>query len=129
MILGIVRQKKALIVDDDTSILNNFRRLLEEDGFAVDTASTGKEAIKKLKKNDFDVCLVDFRLPDIVGTEIIKQITNPKTVKLLVTGYSSEKTGINAADSGADDYLAKPVKAEDLTAIVKERLRIKELSE
>jgi DNA-binding response OmpR family regulator len=66
--------------------------------------------------------LIDVRLPDVDGTEILKMVKSPETVKIIVTGFSSEEDGKKAADYGADDYLVKPVKSEELLAAVRERL-------
>jgi DNA-binding response OmpR family regulator len=116
-------KKRILVVDDDVNILRVFRRILEKEGYAVDTAETGKDALKKIKKAKFDVCIVDVKLPDMDGTELLLKIPNdPKTIKIIVTGFSTDEVGKKAADYGADDFLVKPVKAEELIATVRERL-------
>jgi DNA-binding NtrC family response regulator len=116
-------KKRILIVDDDTSILRVFRSLLERAGYTVETAETGKDALRLLSRAKFDLCLVDVKLPDIDGTELLLEMAeNPETVKIIITGFSTEKVGIKAADYGADDFLVKPVKAEELLAIVRQRL-------
>ncbi len=116
-------KKRILVVDDDTSILRGFRALLEKAGYIVETAETGKEALMHLKNAKFDLCLVDVRLPDMDGTELLLEMKeNPETVKIVVTGFSSEQVGIKAADYGADDFLVKPVRAEELLAVVRQRL-------
>ena len=69
--------------------------------------------------------LIDVKLPDMDGTQLLLKIpNNPKTIKIIVTGFSTDETGKKAADYGADDFLVKPVKAEDLIATVRERLGI-----
>ena len=114
---------RVLIVDDDTSILKAFRGILERAGYSVETAETGKEALEKLRKEKFNVCLVDVKLPDMDGTELLLKIPkDDETVKIIITGFSSEEVGKRAADYGADDYLVKPVKPEDLLATIQERL-------
>jgi DNA-binding response OmpR family regulator len=116
-------KKRILVVDDDTSILRGFRTLLEKAGHVVETAETGKEALMHLKSAKFDLCLVDVKLPDMDGTELLLEMAEtPETVKIVITGFSSEKVGIKAADYGADDFLVKPVRAEELLAIVRQRL-------
>ncbi len=116
-------KKRILAVDDDVNILRVFRRILEKEGYTVETAETGKDALKKIKKTKFDVCLVDVRLPDMDGTELLLKIPNdPKTIKIIVTGFSTNEAGKKAADYGADDFLVKPVRAEEIIATVREKL-------
>ncbi len=117
------QKPKILIVDDDQSILISFKKILKKAGFVVETADTGEGALKKMEKEKFNVYLVDVRLPDIDGTDLLLAI--PKdypTVKIIVTGFSSEEVGKKAADYGADDYLVKPVKPQELVDAVKEKL-------
>jgi len=113
-------KKRILVVDDDVNILRIFRSILEKEGYVVDTVETGKDALKKIRKEKFNVCLVDVRLPDMDGTELLLGIAEtPETFKIIVTGFSSEQVGKKAADYGADDFLVKPVKAEELLAVVR----------
>jgi DNA-binding response OmpR family regulator len=113
-------KKRILVVDDDVSILKVFKHILEKEGFVVETAETGKDALKKIKKDDFDVWLVDVRLPDMDGTDLLR--TKADAIKIIVTGFSSDEVGKRAADYGADDFLVKPVRPEELIATVRERL-------
>jgi DNA-binding NtrC family response regulator len=116
-------KKRILAVDDDINILRVFRKILEKEGYAVVTAETGKDALKIIKKSKFDVCVVDVKLPDMDGTDLLLKIPNdPKTIKIVVTGFSTNEIGKKAADYGADDFLVKPVKAEELIATVREKL-------
>jgi len=115
-------KNRILVIDDDKGILRVFKTILENEGYIVQTAETGKEALEKLKKERFNVCLIDVRLPDMDGTEILKMANAPDTVKIIVTGFSSDEVGKKAADYGADDFLVKPVKPEELLAAVKDRL-------
>ncbi len=115
-------KNRILVIDDDKGILRVFKNILEKDGYIVQTAETGREALEKLKKERFNVCLIDVRLPDMDGTEILKIANAPNTVKIIVTGFSSDEVGKKAADLGADDFLVKPVKPEELLAAVKDRL-------
>ena len=116
------KKNRILVVDDDANILRVFKSILEKAGYLVETAETGKDAIKKIKKAKFSVFLVDVKLPDMDGTELLKIPTDHETIKIIVTGFSTEEVGKKAADYGADDFLVKPVRAEELVAIVRERL-------
>src|SRR3989339_581628 len=121
-------KKRILVVDDDTNILRVFKSILEKEGYMVETAETGNDALEKIKKEKFNVCLIDVRLPDMDGTDLLLELTKePETIKIIITGFSSDEVGRKAADYGADDFLVKPVKAEELIATVRDRLVTKEL--
>ena len=121
-------KKRILVIDDDTNILRVFKSILEKEGYMVETAETGKDALEKIKKEKFNVCLIDVKLPDMDGTDLLLELTKePETIKIIITGFSSDEVGRKAADYGADDFLVKPVKAEELIATVRDRLVTKEL--
>lgn len=118
-------KKRILVVDDDVSILRVFKHILEKEGYIVEIAETGKDALEKIENKKFDVCLVDVRLPDMDGTDLLLNIPNDsRTIKIIITGFSTDEVGKKAADYGADDFLVKPVKPEELIATVKERLGV-----
>ena len=119
-------KKRILVVDDDANILRVFKSILEKEGYIVETAETGKDAIKKIKKENFDVWLVDVKLPDMDGTDLLLKKADSEAIKIIVTGFSSEEVGKKAADYGADDFLVKPVKPDELIATVRDRLVIKQ---
>ena len=120
--------KTILVVDDDKSILRTFTRILQKNGYEIDTAETGKEAIEKADKKCYDLALVDIRLPDMDGTDLLvkikKQLQN--TIKIMITGFPSIESGVKALDGGADAYLVKPVKPEELLMLIEEKLKNKE---
>jgi DNA-binding response OmpR family regulator len=117
------KKKRILVVDDDANILRGFKSILEKEGYAVETAETGRDALIKIQKIKFTVFLVDVNLPDMDGTDLLLKIPkDPKTIKIIVTGFSTNEVGKKAADYGADDFLVKPVKAEELIVTVREKL-------
>jgi CheY-like chemotaxis protein len=118
-------KKRILVVDDDVNILRVFKSILEKEGYLVETAETGKDALEKIKEQKFNVCLIDVMLPDMDGTELLRKLSSDSgTIKIVITGFSSDEVGKKAADYGADDFLVKPVKAEELIATVRDRLNI-----
>ncbi len=120
-------KKRILVVDDDLGILRVFKSILEREGYVVETAETGMAALEKINHEKFDVCLVDVRLPDMDGTDILLNMVNDtKIIKIIVTGFSTGEIGKRAADYGADDFLVKPVKPEELIATVHDCLIIRE---
>ena len=116
-----------LVVDDDKSILRTFTRILQKNGYKIDTAETGREAIERADKKHYDLALVDIRLPDMDGTDLLakikKQLKN--TIKIMITGFPSLESGVKALDEGADAYLVKPVKPEELLMLIEEKLKNK----
>ena len=120
-------KKQILIIDDDKSILRTFTRILQKSGYSIDVAETGKEALEKSKKQHYDIALIDIRLPDIDGTELLAKMqkTMHDSVKIMITGFPSLETGVKALDEGADAYLVKPVKPEELLALIEEKFKLK----
>jgi len=117
--------KSILVVDDDKSILRTFTRILQKAGYKVDVAETGNEAIEKAEKNKYDLTLVDVRLPDMDGTDLLIKLKDAMrdTVKIVLTGFPSLEVGVKALDAGADAYLVKPVKPEELLMLIDEKLK------
>jgi DNA-binding response OmpR family regulator len=124
----VTTKKKILIVDDDKSILRTFTRILQKSGYTIEVAETGKEAMEKTESQHYDLALVDIRLPDIEGTELLAKLKKPlqNTVKIMITGFPSLETGVKALDEGADAYLVKPVKPQELLVLLEEKLKNRE---
>jgi two-component system NtrC family response regulator len=109
---------RCLLVDDDKQILRTFTKVLTKAGYVVDTVETAVEAEKKLRRNHYDIALIDIKLPDAEGIDLLLRIpTTSDTAKVIITGYSTAEYGKKAADYGADDFLVKPVKAQELLEV------------
>jgi len=102
--------------------------ILQDEGYIVDLAASGKEAIQKTQDKTYNVALLDIRLPDIEGVELLKMLKDgvPRTRKIMVTGYPSMQNAISALNKNADAYLLKPVDVEKLLATVKQQLEAQE---
>jgi DNA-binding NtrC family response regulator len=98
---------------------------LEENGYIVDTAECGKEAIEKSNKNFYNAAFIDIRLPDMEGTQLLTAMkeTTPKMVKIIITGYPALQNAIEAVNKGADAYVLKPPKMKELLSTLKEHLQ------
>ena len=120
------KNTKILVIDDDENIRNTMKAMLENEGYIVDLAATGSEAIEKTQKTAYNLALLDIRLPDIEGVELLKLMkdTVPRTRKIMVTGYPSMQNVITALNKNADAYLIKPVNVEKLLATVNEQLQL-----
>ena len=112
---------RVLVIDDDPSIRTTTAAILENEGYIVDTAENGKEAIEKSNTDIYRVALIDFRLPDMQGTELLTALreTTPKTVKIMVTGYPTLQNTIECVNKHADAYFIKPVDYENLLNTIK----------
>jgi DNA-binding NtrC family response regulator len=120
-------KKVVLAIDDDKSVLKTFRRILEKAGYHVEVAETGKEALAKIDKGTYDVVLVDFRLPDMIGTDLLLKAKEKlqNVVKIMITGLPSIEIGAKALDEGVDEYLIKPVRPDELLSLMAEKTKTK----
>ena len=116
-------KKTVLLIDDEESIRKAFTGILEKAGYLVDTADTGQIALEKVQAKHYDVALVDMKLPDMDGTDLLLKLPkNSEMVKIIITGFSTMENGVKAADCGANDFLVKPVKPQELLNAIKEGL-------
>ena len=108
--------KDLLIVDDDLPFKERLSKSMEKKGFNVESFSDRKLAIQRVKEKNFDYAIVDMRLGDGSGLELIKFINSvqPKTRSLLLTGYGNIATAVAAIKSGAIDYLPKPAEIDQI---------------
>ena len=119
---------RILVIDDDASVRKVIAMALEDEGYSVDTAENGSEAIQKCNANFYNVALIDIRLPDMEGTKLLGEMkdTTPKMIKIIVTGYPGLQNAVEAINRGADGYIVKPFKMDDLLKTVKEHLKKQE---
>jgi DNA-binding NtrC family response regulator len=117
---------RILVVDDDENIITPIEAILKDEGYAVDVARSGSEAIKKSENVAYNVALIDIRLPDMDGTEILRRMKDsiPKVRKIIVTGYPSMQNAINAVNLKADAYVVKPVDLDKLLGLIREQLTL-----
>ena len=122
------KHARILVVDDDESIRNTVKTILQDEGYIVDSVANGRDAIKRTEETAYNVALIDIRLPDMEGVELLKLMkdTVPRTRKIMVTGYPSMQNAIAALNKNADAYLIKPVDIEKLLSTVKEQLQLQE---
>ena len=106
------RSAKILVVDDEIDLLESLSDILRQDGYEVKSASSGKTAIDFCQGESFDIALIDINLPDMKGTALLNELNvwAPKTSKIMITGFPSLETAIEALNSGANGYLLKPFK-------------------
>ena len=122
------KHPRILVVDDDETIRTTMKAILQDEGYIVELAASGKEAIEKTQQTNYNIALLDIRLPDMEGIELLKMMKDgvPRTRKIMVTGYPSMQNAIGALNKNADAYLLKPVDVEKLLSIVKQQLMAQE---
>jgi DNA-binding NtrC family response regulator len=126
----LIKNARILVIDDDEVIRNTLAMALELEGYIVDKAENGKEAITKSYSNVYNLAIVDWRLPDIEGTKLLGELkeTTPKMAKIMLTGYPSMENAIAAVNKRADAFLVKPVDFDVLLGKISELLKLQEQS-
>jgi DNA-binding response OmpR family regulator len=117
-------EEKILVVDDDRSIRVLLSQCLEEAGYKVTSAIDGSQALQKVKEDTFDLILLDMKLPDIDGLQVLKDLLNinSEQIVVIITAYGTIETAVEAMKLGASDYLQKPFTPEEILAIVQHNL-------
>jgi DNA-binding NtrC family response regulator len=119
---------RILIVDDDESIRTVLATILEEKGYTVDTAENGNEGIEKTQTNFYNLALIDIRLPDMQGTQVLAKMkdTAPEIRKIIITGFPSLQNSVEALNKGAHAYIMKPFDMDNVLETVEEQLKKQE---
>ncbi|CAM3822612.1 response regulator transcription factor [Mesobacillus thioparans] len=116
--------KKILVVDDEFEMRQLIGLYLRQESYQVENAENGQEAFEKVKRNDFDLIILDIMMPLVDGWQTIQHVRKVSDVPvIMLTAKSSVKDKVAGLSSGADDYLVKPFEAEELLARVKALLR------
>jgi two-component system OmpR family response regulator len=116
---------RALVVDDDATLTTLVRRLLEEDGYAVDVAGNAEDGRTLAMVNDYDAIILDLVLPDGHGISILQGLRRDgkKTPIVVLTGTKDSDVTVRALDAGADDYLTKPINFGEFKARIRALVR------
>lgn len=117
-------EEKLLVVDDEPSILNFLVRMLERDGYEVQSAHDGQEALDLLRARPFDLLLTDIKMDRLDGVELLNIARSecPDMAVILLTGHATVASAVAALQRGASNYLIKPVKKEDMLQAVRTAL-------
>jgi two-component system response regulator AtoC len=118
-----------LIVDDDEVMRDTLSDVLKKKGYEVSVASSGNEALSAIRKNIVDLIVLDMRLPDLDGIEVLKRVKEFDTeiLVIMMTAYSDVQTAVSAMKSGAYHYINKPFELEELTLLIEKGLETKSL--
>ena len=113
-----------LIVDDDKALLSVLQKFFAEENYHISVCSNGLDAIEKCRSNSYDLIISDIMMPGATGLEVLnaaKQL-NPNTLVILITGFASLETAVQAIREGAYDYITKPFRLEEIKVAVKNAL-------
>jgi two-component system response regulator PilR (NtrC family) len=115
---------RILVIDDDESIRRTIALTLQHAGYAVDMAENARVAIDKSNQSFYNLALIDVRLPDMEGTELLTALreTTPRMIKIILTGFPALTNAVRAINKGVDAYLIKPVDTDELLRLIREHL-------
>jgi DNA-binding NtrC family response regulator len=118
--MKMLEHNKILLVDDEINICKSCQRVFDREGYVTEFALSGKEALEKAFRESFDLIITDLKMPDINGIEVIKEIKQkqPEVPIIMITGYPSVPTAVEAIKLGADDYIPKPLKPDEILRAV-----------
>jgi ATP-dependent Lon protease len=119
-----LKKPRILVVDDENIALRNLERVLIKEGCAVVTANSGVEAVEKLETSAFDVVMTDLKMEKITGMDVLKKTKSkyPDAQVIMITGYASVDTAVEAIRKGAVNYIEKPIKFDEVRSTVKQAL-------
>jgi DNA-binding NtrC family response regulator len=120
---------RILVIDDEAIVCRNCKRMLADEGYEVETTVSGLEALEILKREDFDIVLVDLKMPEIGGMELLEAVREsyPDIEVIIITGYSTVKSAVEAIKKGAFDYVPKPFTSGELLVTVEKALERRRL--
>jgi YesN/AraC family two-component response regulator len=123
-----MKKRSVLIVDDEDIILASLGRDLGLDIYRVETASSGEEALEKLRQGKFDLVISDYMMPGINGLELLKMVksNDPHIVFIILTGYGDSVSTLRILENGADEMLLKPCDTDELMLRMDRCLRIQD---
>jgi len=109
-------KESIIIIDEDESTCKSLALILKKQGYEVETVGTGYEVLEKVKKRDFNLAILNFKLPDIDGVELLAPLKKMRPFMdiIMITAYSSLETVIRALNEGASAYIMKPMEIDDI---------------
>lgn len=121
------KRKTILLIDDDTYICSLLENYLSDEGYAVEIAHAGKKGLEKAVKKQFDLVLLDYRLPDGDGLKFLEEIkrVNAAIPVIIITAYADVNSAVRLIKAGAFDYVTKPIRPEELVSLIRLALKKK----
>jgi DNA-binding NtrC family response regulator len=117
--------ESILVVDDDAEVRKTLSSILSKEGYSVETVENGKQAIRASEKSRFDIALIDIKLPDMEGTELLHRLKEdqPHMAKIVITGFPTLENAMETVNEGADGYILKPFDVEKLLEMIRKHLK------
>jgi DNA-binding NtrC family response regulator len=121
-----MEKNKALVIDDEQIVLDSVSKILTDENYEVDVSLSGREGLNQAIEKDYDVVLTDIRMPDIGGMRVLRDVkrAKPSLPVVIITGYASVKSAVQAMKLGAADYIEKPFTPDQLLKAVDAALDI-----
>jgi DNA-binding NtrC family response regulator len=121
-----MEKKKALVIDDEQIVLDSVSQILIDENYEVDVSLSGREGLDWAIERPYDIVLTDIRMPDIGGMRVLRDIKRikPSLPVVIITGYATTKSAVQAMKLGAADYIEKPFEPEQLLEAVSRALGI-----
>jgi DNA-binding NtrC family response regulator len=121
---------RILVVDDDQDSVELVEKILKKDGYRVQTLTDGRKVEEEVRKNDIHLAIVDLKMPDISGLDVVDMIRHHDSdcAVILMTGYATLDSAVSALRGGVVDYLRKPVREDELLGAVRRALAAKGLA-
>jgi len=117
--------ESILVVDDDVDVRKSLSSILSKEGYSVETVENGKQATRISEKSRFDMALIDIKLPDMEGTELLHWLkeNQPHMIKIVITGFPTLENAMETVNEGADGYILKPFDTEKLLEMIRKHLK------
>jgi CheY-like chemotaxis protein/glycine cleavage system H lipoate-binding protein len=114
----------VLVVDDEEIVCNSCRKILSQEGHNVQTALNGREALRKVEEDNYDVLIADWKMPEIDGMEVMRIVkkNHPDIIVIMITGYPSVESAVKAMRLGVSNYVPKPIDPDGLTQTLQKAL-------
>jgi DNA-binding NtrC family response regulator len=120
---------RLLLVDDDPLIVGSLREVLRREGYGVSTAATGLEALRVLREQETDLVITDINMPEMDGMQLLREVRSrqPETIVILITGYGTIESAVEAIKAGAYDYITKPILDDEMKVVIQRALESRRL--
>lgn len=124
-----MQNPRILVIDDEEIVCESLKRILDEEGYEVEIALNGFEAFDKMAVSPFDIIITDLKMPGLDGMEVLRRIRSgyPNTIVIMITGFSTVETAVEAMKLGAFDYIPKPFTPDEVSVVVKKAVEQKNL--
>jgi len=121
-----MKKQKALVIDDEQVVLDSVNKILKDEHYEVDVTLSGREGLNQAIQKEYDIVLTDIRMPDIGGMRVLRDIkrAKPSLPVVMITGYASVQSSVQAMKLGAADYIEKPFTPEQLINAVASAIEI-----